>query len=164
MKSLSLSAAVAAALVLPSLAVAQAEQTDSGPKAPPVVDVRLHQDGTLLGQVVTAQSSPASRGRELATATTDKNGYFAFAGLHDGVYQLVAAEGQGTFRVWSAQTAPPAAQPGALVVTGKETVRGQGGIRRVRNALANPVVAGGLIAAGIAIPIAVDDADDPGTR
>jgi len=160
----------AAIAVVVSLGMAQlvtAADTD----APPVVDVKLQQDQILLGQVVTPENAAVADQvvtlhglqRELASGKTDENGYFAFAGLHNGVYQVTTAEGQGTFRVWTAETAPPAAQPGALVVTGDDAVRAQGAMRGIRNALANPLVAGGLITAGIVIPIAIDDANDSST-
>ncbi len=161
----------AALLTAAGLCMTQLAQADDAGQAPPIVDVKLQQGGILLGQVVTPQNAPVteqavtlrSRERDLATGKTDKNGYFAFAGLHNGVYQLTTADGQGTFRVWTQEIAPPAAQPGALIVSGDETVRGQGTMRGIRNALANPLVAGGLITAGIVIPIAVDDANDSGS-
>jgi len=136
-------------------------------EAPPLTDIKLHQGGVLLGQVVTGQGAAvaeadatlSSRGRELAKGKTDKNGYFAFAGLHDGVYQVLTPDGQATFRAWTEKAAPPAAQPGLLIVTGDEAVRGQAVMRRVRNALANPVVAGGLIGSGIVLPIVLDEAN-----
>jgi hypothetical protein len=161
-------AALAAIVVLGMTAVTTAAGTD---QAPPLTDVKLHQENVLLGQVVNAQNTPvveadvalSSLGRELAKAKTDKQGYFAFGGLRNGVYQVVTTDGQSTFRAWSGETAPPVAQPGLLVVTGDEAVRGQGVMRGVRNALSNPLVAGGLIAAGIVIPIAVDDANQVGS-
>jgi len=171
MKDLSQLRGLTALLIAASLLAAQAALADDAGQAPPVVDVKLQQGDVLLGQVVTPESSPVaeqpvtlrSRERDLATGKTDKNGYFAFAGLTNGVYQVTTADGQGTFRVWTGRTAPPAAQPGALIVTGDGTVRGQGAMRGIRNALANPLVAGGLITAGIVIPIALDDANDPST-
>jgi len=160
-------AALAAIAALATTDVAPAADTA---QAPPLADVKLQQGGVLLGRVVTPQGAPVAEAEvtlsslrpELAKGQTDKNGYFAFGGLHDGVYQVVAADGQSTFRAWPEKVAPPVAQPGLLVVTGGDAVRGQGAMRRVRNALANPVVAGGLITAGIVIPIAIDDANDGG--
>jgi len=171
MRSLSRIGWLAALVAIAGLGMTELAPAADTAQAPPLVDVKLHEGGVLLGQVVTAQSAAvpevdvalSSRGRELAKGKTDKNGYFAFGGLHDGVYQVVTADGQSTFRAWTEKAAPPVAQPGLLVVTGDEAVRGQGVMRRVRNALANPIVAGGLIAAGIVIPIALDDANDVGT-
>lgn len=171
MRSLSRIGWLAALVAIAGLGMAELAQAADTAQAPPLADVKLHEGGVLLGQVVTAQSAAvpevdvalSSRGRELAKGKTDKNGYFAFAGLHNGVYQVVTADGQSTFRAWTEKAAPPVAQPGLLVVTGDEAVRGQGAMRGIRNALANPVVAGGLIAAGIVIPIAVDDANGVST-
>lgn len=99
---------------------------------PTVIDVALTDDGLLLGQVVDPQGlvkakSPVSLysgGRELGAARTDANGYFVFSGLRGGVYQVTAAEGLGTYRLWAPGTAPPAAKPAALLVAGTEVTRG----------------------------------------
>jgi hypothetical protein len=171
MRSLSQIGWLAALVAIAGLGTAQLAPAADTAQAPPLADVKLHEGGVLLGQVVDAQSAAvpeadvalSSRGRELAKAKTDKNGYFAFGGLHAGVYQVVTADGQSTFRAWTQKAAPPVAQPGLLVIAGDEAVRGQGVMRGVRNALANPIVAGGLIATGIVVPIALDEADDVGT-
>lgn len=129
----------------------------------PVTNVALRDGGVLLGQVVDTQGAAKAHtpvalhagNQELAVGRSDANGYFAFSGLRGGVYQISATEGQGTFRVWTADTAPPSAQAGALVVDGKDVVRGQCGTQGLKFCLCNPWIVGGLVAAAIAIPIAV---------
>lgn len=133
----------------------------------PVVDVKLQEGGMLMGLAVDAQGAPLAGipislragGQELAVGMTNNDGIFAFRGLNQGVYQVASGNNVGTFRVWSAQTAPPAAQQAALVVIGDGVVRGQ---HRVGQFLTHPLVIGGAIAAAIAVPIAVASSDrDP---
>ncbi len=136
-------------------------------QTPLITDVELREGGVLLGQVVTPENaamadtdvSLSSGDQLIAAAKTDNNGYFAFAGLGNGVYQLAAAEGHAAFRVWTPGTAPPAAQPGALVVAGSGTVRAQGLARGFRNLMSRPLIVAGIIAAAIAIPVAIHNAD-----
>jgi len=141
----------------------------AGPPTPsrsPVADIALRDGGILLGQVVNADGTPLpnlsvsrrSDNRELASGATNKDGYFAFAGLRTGTYQVVTPAGVGTYQVWSAAIAPPSAQPGALIVAG-DTVRGQYTPENYAHRLAKPLLIGGLIAAAIAIPIAVANAN-----
>ena len=126
-----------------------------------VVDLKLQKDDVLLGQVVRPDGKPAaglqvtlhSAGREIARSTTEKTGYFAFRDVRAGVYQLTTDQSQAACRVWSAATAPPAAQPGVLMVTGGRQVLGQEG--PLAFWLGNPWVIAGLTATAIAIPIAI---------
>ena len=131
--------------------------------APAILDVSLR-DGKLVGQVLDAQGAPIrdeavsirTRGQEVAQVKTDDLGRYSVDGLNTGLYQVVTTQGGASYRVWDAQTAPPAAQPGALMIIG-QPVRGQlggGGL------LGNPWVLGGIAAAAIIIPLALDD-DDP---
>ena len=132
-------------------------------KAPVVEDIALQDGGLLVGQVVNTQGTPLpkvqvtlqSGDRQLGTNTTNDAGYFGFRGLGNGVYQVTAANGHGTYRLWTNGTAPPSANPGALIVAGKNTVRGQMGLR---NFLANPWVIAGIIATAVAIPVALHNA------
>ncbi|NOY29874.1 MAG: hypothetical protein GXP28_06750 [Planctomycetes bacterium] len=144
--------------------------------APPAAaprDVALHQGGVLLGQVVDAHGaslaktpvSLVSGGKEVARTQTDHTGKFTVSGLKGGVYQVASANHQGTYRLWSPQTAPPAAGRGIMLVSGKDVVRGQGvsgPFGGVANWIAkHPIMTAGVVAAGIALPIALDDDDDP---
>jgi hypothetical protein len=153
---------------IPQVAIAAAPQAG---KAPVVTDVRLHESGAMLGQVVSPENLPASglqvalqsNGKPLAVATSDKNGYFAFAGMQNGVYEVVAPEGRAMYRVWTPATAPPSAQLGALVVNGNDTVRGQHAMHGFRNLMANPWFVAGVIAAAVAIPVAIHNSKSSGS-
>jgi len=140
--------------------------------SPQMTNVALRDAGILLGQVVDTQGKSKANipvtlhtgNQQLAVSQSDANGYFAFSGLRGGVYQISATEGQGTFRAWTADTAPPSAQPGALVVDGKDVVRGQCCGEGIKHCLCNPWVLGGVVAAAIAIPIALTNGKGkPGT-
>lgn len=155
----------------------QAEKT-----LPEIVDVTLYDGGALRGQVVDLQGQPLARttvsvrqfDREIATAVTNDVGYFRMTGLRGGMYAIAAAEAVGTCRLWAPNTAPPSAQPGALVVVGDHQVLGQGGcndfqcrpmgcrpvrcyspMSRMKYWLANPLVIAGIVATAVAIPVAL---------
>jgi predicted alpha/beta hydrolase len=137
------------------------------PLKPVIVDVALREHGTMLGQVVDTAGLPkgnvpvslSSGQQALGTAKTDANGYFAFTGLRGGMYQVVAAEGHGTYRVWTPGTAPPTAQQGALVIAGEDLTRGQFK-SGWKFCLANPWIIAGIVAAAVAIPVAIHNLDD----
>lgn len=121
----------------------------------------------LVGQIVNPQNVPCSgtqvslrsNQQELAVAQTDANGYFAFSGMKSGSYEVATANGQVPCRVWAPQTAPPAAQPGLLLIDEQPTTLGQrsGGLR---SALANPLVIGAVIATAVAVPVIIHNAND----
>ncbi len=130
--------------------------------ASPAVDVALRDGGLLVGQVVDEQgvalaSAPVSlryQDRELVAAKTNKDGSFGFKGLRGGVYQIVAAKGHGVYRAWSVGTAPPAAQEGALIVSGDPVVRGQAG-GGFAAFITNPLVIAAVVATAVAVPVAI---------
>jgi hypothetical protein len=103
-----------------------------------VVDVALQNGGVLQGQLVNAQGAPQSdveisietRGRQVALAVTDKEGYFSAADLRGGTYLLRVADEVTTCRVWTANTAPPSASQAVLLVTGPATRAQLGLVRR----------------------------------
>jgi len=138
----------------------------AAPAAPAIADIALQNGGVLHGQVVDLQNQPranvpvvvVSGKQQLATGTTNKDGWFAFRGLRSGVYQLAVPEGSATYRVWAPETSPPAAQQAALLVTGDGVVRGQccGGLGGF---LTHPWVIAGIIATAIAVPVAIHNAD-----
>jgi hypothetical protein len=115
---------------------------------------------------------------------SNNQGKFQFSGLTGGTYQLetgqletgqleTGSSGQ-LCRLWKNGTAPPKAtgqmllvqQDGQLVlgqdcgnpVCGSPV--GGGGASRAKRLLTHPLVIGGLIAAAIAIPVAIHNADD----
>jgi hypothetical protein len=130
--------------------------------ASPAIDVALRDGGLLVGQVVDEQGAalgnvPVSlryQDRQLVAGKTNKDGSFGFNGLRGGVYQIVAAKGHGVYRVWTVGTAPPAAQDGALVVSGDPVVRGQAG-GGFAAFITNPLVIAGVVATAIAVPVAI---------
>jgi len=155
-------------LCTPEMAWAAAAPTpEPGPLPTPITDVALAPGGVLVGQVVDSKGSPVQRipvtvlreNTPITTAESGRDGRFTVRGLQQGgVYQVAAAEAQGTYRVWAPGTAPPAAQPQATVVT-------QGALPSrpyspLKFWLASPWVAIGIIGAAIAIPIAVNAAND----
>ena len=137
-------------------------------------DIALRPGGVLVGQVVDQQGavkpgtvvSVQYSDYEVVRTTTDANGVFAAQGLRGGQYQLVTEDGISVCRLWAPHTAPPAARPAALVVTGNEIVRGQWGGGPMHQWVdwvkAHPYIKAGVIATAIAIPLAIaDDDDDP---
>jgi hypothetical protein len=131
-----------------------------------VQDIALDAAGNLHGEVLGQDGRGAEgvavhmvqNGQEVATAITDAQGEFEIAGLRGGVYQMVTANGGGVYRVWSYRAAPPAAGPGVMLIESPDVVRGQG--PPIMQFLTNPWVLGGIAAAAIAIPLALDDDDD----
>jgi hypothetical protein len=130
-----------------------------------VADVALGKGGSLSGQLVDAQGKPLARqavlvarsGKIVARATTSQDGRFQAAGLAGGVYQVAAGNSAASYRLWADRTAPPTAQPSVLLVSGP-IVRGQRALSEVLTS--DGFVIGLLIAAAIAIPVAVNAAED----
>jgi hypothetical protein len=139
--------------------------------APAVVDVALGEGGVLHGQVVNLQGAGIAgtpvtvkaQDHTVAATTTTANGTFGVKGLRGGVYQVATVQGQGVYRLWTAGTAPPAAQNTAVVysqnvpsstVDGNVVVYAQGG-GGLKMLLANPIVIAGIIATAIAVPVAL---------
>lgn len=157
-------------LVLPQPVLAQAPAGVRSASTPavvaPISDVQLHQGGTLMGQVVNADGAPLKGtivhvqqgGAQVATITTNESGFFQANHLHGGIYQVAAADGYGTYRMWAPNTAPPAAKPGLLLISGSPVVRGQE--HGYVYWLTNPWVLAGLIGAAITVPIALNNDDD----
>jgi len=133
-------------------------------------DVAMTADGRLIGQVVDAQGAPLAhtpvsvrdQDRELIRAATDQHGFFAVKGLPSGVYQFVAAEGLGSYRVWTAATAPPGAGQGALIVAGQDLARGQlrgMALGAAQGLLTNPWFMAATVAASVAVPVAIHNTE-----
>jgi hypothetical protein len=155
-------ACIAMALPLPAFAVS--------PAAPATNDVALRAGGLLVGQVLDQQGvaktgTPVSvqfAGKEVVTTTSDANGVFAAKGLRGGQYQLVTPQGASVCRLWAPETAPPSARPAALVISGNEVVRAQGGgpiNSWVCWAKMHPYIVAGTVTAAIAVPVALASTD-----
>lgn len=122
-----------------------------------VSDVSLTKKGALVGQVVDGQGKPLDGAavslrqgpKEIATAVTDEKGKFSIPNVRGGVYQITAGDGAGTYRVWTANAAPPSAREQALVVSKPEVVRGQTGGVSSTTALATTGVVLGAVGAGL---------------
>ena len=132
----------------------------------PIQDVALGGDGALEGMVIGAAGTPiagapvlvAQKGNHVATSKTGKDGHFSVPGLRGGVYQVSSARGTGLFRVWTQDSAPPAARQLATVVAEPSVVRGQMPLSQLFRT--DVVVIGTIIAAGIAIPLLVHASRD----
>jgi hypothetical protein len=128
--------AMTATLLQPSALVSAAE--------PAILDVSLHESGTLYGRIVDQQQRPIPQRRvevqaplggvALTSATTDRNGWFRVNGMRGGVYRIAAANDSGVIRAWAPDTAPPTAHQAVQMVAnngqakygGDLQVRGQG--------------------------------------
>ncbi|MEN6452072.1 MAG: carboxypeptidase-like regulatory domain-containing protein [Thermoguttaceae bacterium] len=151
--------AVAASLAVVGMCLPQAAFASAPPATPAVVDIALADGGVLRGQVVDLQGKGAvgnvpvtvkAQNREVAKAVTTADGKFAVEGLRGGVYHVSAGEGQGIYRLWSVNTAPPSAQNNAVVYTQNAQPRST-----AKMLLANPIVIAGVVATAIAVPVAL---------
>jgi hypothetical protein len=139
-------------ICLPEITLAASE-----PTPPAVVDIAMADGGVLQGQVVDLQGasttgipvSVRAQNQEIIRTTTAKDGRFTVQGLRGGVYQVAAGEGQGVYRLWTANAAPPSAQRNAIVFTQNG---GGGGLKMF---LTNPIVIAGIVATAIAVPVAL---------
>jgi hypothetical protein len=99
----------------------------ASPTDTPIVDVMLHDNGTLHGRLVDRQQNPVSQrrvelqpplgGAPIATATTGTDGWFQVNGVRGGVYRLASAGDTGILRTWAPNTAPPTAHPAVKMVS-----------------------------------------------
>ena len=129
----------------------------AAPAAPAKIsDVALAANGTLVGQVVDqqgiaiagAQVVVLQQGQKPVQAVADKSGKFQAAGLKGGPAQVVTSGGQSMYRLWAANTAPPAAKRSALLFGNGPVVRGQ--MTGMGGWLLPALAAGGVIA-GVAV-------------
>lgn len=139
----------------------------------PISDVRLLPDGSMHGRVVDAQGAPLA-GRRVtlssdagtpATSTTDSHGVFVLQDVAGGTQVLSSGEHSQHLRVWTHDSAPPAAAAVAKLVYGP-TVRGQFGssiggftmpsIHPARY-LNHPLSIGGVIGCAIAAPLVIHE-------
>lgn len=151
------------------------------PATKPVVhDVALMSGDSLVGQLVDAQGVPKAgvdvklllEQRPLSVTQTDAQGKFAFRGVRGGIYQLTAANGTESYRLWAPGTAPKGTPPTALMTAGDTVVRGQyygtgqyyqyqqchSQLGRAKFLLANPWVVSGIVATAVAVPVGIHNA------
>lgn len=155
--------------------IARAAVSSNVARAMTVVDVSLQSDGVLFGQLVDTQGRPLSAteihitdGRNQWRTQTDLQGQFKLAGMHGANYTVQVGQQVQLIRAWSAGTAPPSATKGLLFVQDNDVVLAQhcaspvcgSAIGGAKHPLANPWIVGGLVAAAIAIPVAIHNADD----
>ena len=141
-------------------------------QAPETVDVALTAGGTLTGLVMdTAGYAVAGigvsiyqDGREIVSTVTNDNGNFGVTNLAGGVYQIVAGDGQGVFRLWAPGTNPPGAQTLTTVVISapSEAVEYVEEKCEEKSVLGLDVITLAILGLAIAgLVIALDDDDDP---
>lgn len=139
------------------------------------VDVTLHKDGLLIGQLVGASGKPSPDARvrltladgRTAEAKTNSDGGFAFKNVR-GVARLESDKTALMVRSWTSEAAPPNAAPAVLLVEGGEIARGQrhagpvanGAVSHSKRLFANPLFVAGAVATAVAIPVALHNADD----
>jgi len=163
--------------------IVQSSTSASITQALTVFDVAIQSDGLLHGQIVDKQGRPLVAAEiQIQSSTADKpfrtqtdaQGRFQMAGLSGAIYSLQVGQQSQLLRVWATGTAPPSATTGVLFVQDSDVVLAQncgspvcgssvGAGRRggfIKQALSNPWVVGGLVAAAIAIPVAIHNADD----
>jgi hypothetical protein len=142
-----------AGLLAPQTGLAGQTPTSPAPAAIPMAsDLALGQGGLLRGQVVDAQGAPLAGAsisvwhdnQQVVRTVADEQGQFVVTGLRGGVHQVVAGEGSAVYRLWTAQTAPPAAAQAAMIVSGNQVVRAQGPGPIIRNVLNSPVLWGAI--------------------
>jgi hypothetical protein len=172
-------ATTAAALACLAMLVPQpilAEQPVTAPLAGEAQDVALGEGGLLVGHVLNQEGVAQSNvsvavhmgEHEIVRSTTDQNGVFAAQGLRGGQVTISSDQGYRVCRLWTAGTAPPSAEPNAIIVQEGAIVRGQWGYGGHQGAShpwlhwmkKHPYVTAGVVAGAIAIPIAFADDDD----
>jgi hypothetical protein len=134
------------------LAAEAASPASPAQSAPQVLDVALARGGLLQGQVIDTKGAamkavPVSiwfENHQVATTVSDDQGRFSVNGLRGGVHQVAAGQGGSTYRLWTAEVAPPTAQTGTVAVPGQAVIRGQNG-NPVGNILTSPVLWGGVM-------------------
>ena len=149
-------------MLLPPSALAAGTPGANKQAKPTVRDVALGQQGSLRGQVVSAENVPVAnkkvlvvaKGKQVAVTTTDAKGRFSVEDLRAGTYAVGTESTFGIYRTWTAQTAPPSAVPAAMLVEDGRVVRGQS---RMWYWLTDPFVITAALGAAIALPIALNN-------
>ncbi len=158
----------------PSLVMAQSPTPEVVPTRARLLDVALSFDGRLTGQVRNRDGEPLRRVELICQGTrgaqqrtlSDSSGCFEFRGLRGGVYFMSTAAGTRAIRLWAPGTAPPAARTALNLMADADVVRGQNPpgpllahCETLKCWFANPLVVSGIVAAAVAIPVAVHNAN-----
>ncbi len=122
--SISFALIACAATVQPKAVLA--ETTTATRRAAMALDVSLHKDGVLVGQVVNPQGQKqvgvevllTKNGQTIGRGVTDGAGLFGVSGVVPGQYALATSNGQVAVRAWNSAVAPPSVAVGALLVDG----------------------------------------------
>lgn len=130
-----------------------------------IVDVRLDEHGAIHGHLLDAGGQGLAdqpvvlqqAGGAVSRTQTDGEGCFVLQRVSGGVHQVATGHGLVTCRVWTHAAAPPSATDQLTVVAGQPVVRGQQPFSCI---FTNPLFIGLVIAAAIAIPLAVHNAQD----
>jgi len=96
-------------------------------------------------------------GKLIAQTRTNDSGAFAFVGVGGGVYQLSTGASTIVCRAWTSKAAPPVADDRVTMVASPQIIRGQQPFAAV---FSNPLFVGLIVAAAIAIPVAIHNAQD----
>jgi hypothetical protein len=126
--------------------------------APVVSDVALQTGNVLQGQVVDSKGQPVAGApvsllehqQEVAKTTTATDGSFQVPGVRGGVYRVVTFQGDGTYRAWPQQAAPPAAKPKIVLTQNSDTAPNP-----VLRVLTSPLAICAIVATAIAVPVAL---------
>ena len=129
-----------------------------------IVDVALQEDGIIRGRVLHIDGSPIDGSRVVlkkgdrivAAVISEADGQFQIKGLTSGVYQIETPTGQGVYRFWTSDAAPPSAMTHALLVSKEPVLRGQFRMFTPGETLALAIGAAGL---GVGI-VALDKVND----
>jgi hypothetical protein len=97
-----------------------------------VRDIALQSGGVLNGRITDREGRPLPGyivslwygDREVARTRSNTGGKFTFRGLRGGVHQIMTRDDLASCRLWTADTAPPAARKSLLLYNGS-IVRGQ---------------------------------------
>ena len=170
------SLAVSILVLQPQWLLAESASNIERVEAARVLDIALQPGGVLQGRIVGAQGQPVpetqvsvSSDQQQWVAATDAQGRFAVRGLPGNTYQIRVGNHSQLVRAWAPGTAPPQAISEIMLVPDSTAVLGQhcgspvcgsGVCGGGRSCLRNPLILGGIIAAAIAIPIAIENSDD----
>jgi hypothetical protein len=122
------------------------------------LDVSLGKQGTFSGRTVDHTGTPVEGAKVVVKqgktvvgeSVSDHEGRFAMKNLKSGVYQVSSGATEGTYRLWSEKSAPPASKTQGLLVLGENGARGQYGCSN-DNGGELLLCAAGIAVAGIAI-------------